>query len=371
MSDAPAAPADDLLPRLVDQIRASGPLSVARFMAEALYDPRAGYYATKDPIGAGGDFITAPEVSQMFGELIGLFCVQSWMDMGRPSPIRLIELGPGRGAMMADMLRAARIAPAFLNAVRVELVETSPALQAAQAQTLASAPVSANWVPLQAVTLGDGPRLIIGNEFLDCLPIRQFVRADGEWRERRVTVREGRADALMFTLDRAPLGSADLALIPVALQEADDGALYEVNLATSTLIEDVAKALSRAPGRALFIDYGPAAHALGDTLQAVKAHEKVAPLEAPGRADLTARVNFAAMKETAERAGAACSGPIAQGAFLGALGLEARAAALIRAGADRTTTARQILRLTDAAEMGALFKAIALSSPNLPPPPGF
>jgi NADH dehydrogenase [ubiquinone] 1 alpha subcomplex assembly factor 7 len=368
--EPPPAPARDLLERLLQTIDAEGPISVARYMSEALLDPRAGFYATKDPIGAGSDFITAPEVSQMFGELIGLWCVQSWIEMGAPERVDLVELGPGRGTMIADALRAAQLRPDFIAAARITLVEASPALKAVQAETLANAPCPVMW--MNQLPAGDAPCIVLGNEFLDCLPIRQFVRHESAWRERLVG-RDPTAPAqLAFLLAPSTLSERDCDLIPAALRDAPEGALVEASPGAAPLLESLAARFASAPGRALFIDYGPAASETGDTLQAIKAHEKVDPLAEPGQADLTARVDFAALSEAAHALDLSADGSAPQGDWLKALGLEHRAAALIGARPDQKgVIARQVHRLTDEAEMGALFKAICVSSSGLPPAAGF
>ena len=354
--------------RLRDRIRQTGPVSIAAFMTEALFDPRDGYYATKDPIGAGSDFITAPEISQMFGELMGLWAAQSWIDMGSPAEFQLVELGPGRGTMMADALRAARTVPGFMDAVRINLIEASAALKAVQAQTLGPTGAQIRWVDrLDAVPAG--PSLVLGNEFLDCLPVRQAIRHKGEWCERMVGLAENDTDFVF--LMGPPLG-VDTALIPASLQEAAEGSLVEIRPGDRQVVDLLATRFAAHPGRALFIDYGPARSETGDTLQAIKAHQKVAVLDAPGTADLTARVDFQSLLATAVEAGLSGYGPVEQGDFLMGLGLEARAAVLSQSAPDkRAQIARQVWRLTDPDQMGHLFKLVCLDSAGLPPPPGF
>jgi NADH dehydrogenase [ubiquinone] 1 alpha subcomplex assembly factor 7 len=365
-----AGPARDLLSRLVARVASDGPMSVAAYMAEALYDPRAGYYRTKDPIGAGADYVTAPEISQMFGELIGLWSVQTWLDLGAPAAFDLIELGPGRGTMLADALRAARLEPRFLAAAQVTLVEASPALEAAQAQMLADAPCRVTWT--DRLPVGDRPAIMLGNEFLDCLPVRQFVKRDGAWRERLVGLDPSDPGRLAFLLAPAPVSARDLAVLPEALRDAPEGALVEARPTVEPLIESLAARFAKAPGRALLIDYGPAESEIGDTLQALKAHEKVDPLAFPGEADLTARVDFAEVARLARAHGLDVAGPVGQGEWLKALGIEHRAAALRASRPDmRATIARQVHRLTDENEMGALFKAVVISARKLPAPAGF
>ncbi|WP_300532561.1 SAM-dependent methyltransferase [Maricaulis sp.] len=353
--------------RLKARIREQGPLSIANFMTEALFDPVEGFYATKDPIGAGSDFITAPEISQMFGELVGVFVLQSWVDLGRPGQVHLIELGPGRGTMMSDILRTARALPGFLEAAQVTLIEASAALKSVQAQTLGPSGAQIGWADrLEAVA--PGPSIIIGNEFLDCLPVRQAIRHRGQWHERMVTL----GDEGEFVFALGPDLGPDSALIPERLRDLPDGQLAEFRPGDLQVVEALAKRFAKAPGRALFIDYGPALSEPGDTLQAIRAHAKVEVLDAPGTADLTARVDFESLARAAHQQGLQSHGPIGQGDFLARLGLEARAATLSQSAPEkRAQIARQVFRLTDSDQMGDLFKAIALQSPALPEPPAF
>jgi NADH dehydrogenase [ubiquinone] 1 alpha subcomplex assembly factor 7 len=352
--------------RLKARIRSEGPLSVAAFMTEAMFHPREGYYATKDPIGAGADFITAPEVSQMFGEMLGAWAAQAWLEMGRPETVQLIELGPGKGTMMADMLRAARALPEFEQAIRVTLVEASAALKSVQAQTLGHAHAPISWADrLEAAPAG--PAIIIGNEFLDCLPVRQAVKEKGAWRERVVAL-----DGENFVYALGGVLGPEQDLIPETLRDAADGTLVELRPGDRQLVDLLAARFADSPGRALFIDYGPALSEPGDTLQALRRHQKVEALDDPGTADLTARVDFQSLVEAARAADLAAHGPVEQGAFLTGLGIEHRAAALIPARADqRQLIARQLFRLTDESQMGRLFKLACLESQDLPVPAGF
>ncbi|PHS26933.1 MAG: SAM-dependent methyltransferase, partial [Robiginitomaculum sp.] len=283
---------EGLSKRLIERIRAGGPISAGVFLGEALFDPCEGFYATKDPIGAGEDFITAPEISQMFGELIGLWLAACWQSMHSPAPVRLIEFGPGRGSMMKDILRAARAVPGFAVALDVTLIEASPALVNVQAGMLANAPCPVNWMG-GLTEVPDAASLVIGNEYLDCLPVRQFVRQGGQWFERLVDVNA--QGAFYFVLSGAPASSAEIEMIPPNLRMLDDGALVEVRPAIDLLMDELATRFEADPGVALFIDYGPAVSELGDTLQAIAKHQKVDPLLAPGSADLTTRVDFAQM----------------------------------------------------------------------------
>lgn len=358
-------PLADLLRRRIAQ---AGPISIADFMAEALGHPDHGYYMTRDPLGAAGDFVTAPEVSQMFGELIGLWCAELWHGAGAPRPVRLVELGPGRGSLMADALRAARMMPGFADALSVHLVETSPILEAMQRHTLAGH--AAQWHrSLDAVP--DGPLLLIANEFFDALPVRQFQFTPDGWRERMVGLAE---DGESFRIGLAPDGTAAEALIPEGIRAAArPGDVAEVCPAGISMMDALARRIASQGGGALIVDYGHAASAVGETLQAVRRHARHDPLEAPGEADLTAHVDFAALARAAREAGAAAHGPVPQGLFLSRLGIAERAARLAR---DATTLQAHDIeaaqrRLIAAEEMGTLFKALAVVPQDAPAPPGF
>jgi NADH dehydrogenase [ubiquinone] 1 alpha subcomplex assembly factor 7 len=355
--------------RLRALVRETGPLPIAGYMATALFDPAYGYYATRDPIGAGADFITAPEISQIFGEVIGLWLAEAWNAMGRPSRVQLIELGPGKGTLMTDILRAGRALPGFLEAAEATLVEASPALKMVQGRTLASSPVPIRFAD-RLEQAPAGPSLVVANEFLDCLPFRQAVKVGGVWRERCVGLDPDAPERFVFTL--GAVLDPKIEPFPPGLEDAADGSLVELRPGDRQIVDALAARFTDAPGQALFVDYGPAASEPGDTLQALKSHEKVDPLAEPGTADLTAHVDFAMLSELARGAGLSVAGPATQGDFLMRLGAGARAQALSRAAptqADRI--ARQLERLTHPAEMGTLFKAIALRSPDLPEPPGF
>ncbi len=337
------------------RIQEHGPIPVSEFMSLALSHPEHGYYRKKDPLGRGGDFVTAPEVSQMFGELIGLWAAVVWHSLGAPDPVLVVELGPGRGTLMADLLRGAAIDPAFRSAIRTHLVETSPALRARQAETLKDADVT--WHDYVAA-VPPGAAIMIANEFFDALPIRQFVHRAGQWHERMVTT-DG--DDLAFT-DGTP--------VSIVGPKTEDGAIFERNEPATAIAALIGERLAADNGAALIIDYGHAASAAGDTLQAVARHARAEILADPGEADLTAHVDFQALSEAARPARA--WGPVTQGAFLRALGIELRADKLMRANPkqamDIETACR---RLIDAEEMGTLFKVLALTHPTLAAPPGF
>ena len=359
--------------KLKHRIREAGPISVAEYMSVCLLDPVQGYYPTRDPLGAEGDFITAPEISQMFGEVLGLWCVQSWIDLGRPEKLHLIEYGPGRGIMMSDMLRAASLEPEFKAAVNVWLIEASAALEAVQGKTLAAANVPVQWAK-RLEDVPTGPSLIIGNEFLDCLPIQQlicndpFAGKDG-WVERRVGLDD--QDRLCFVRIDVPAPKTLTDTLPTGAEDARKDNLLEICPAAAQIIDGLAQRFADNPGRALFIDYGPDETEFGDTLQALKRHEKAGVFSDPGNTDLTARVDFAALAEMAKTAGLTASAAVPQREFLSKLGLEMRAVALIRTKPDaKAVIARQLHRLTDDAEMGELFKAICISSQDLAAPMG-
>jgi NADH dehydrogenase [ubiquinone] 1 alpha subcomplex assembly factor 7 len=357
--------------RLAARIARLGPITLADYMAEALTHPRHGYYMRGDPFGAGGDFVTAPEISQMFGELIGLWCADVWQRLGRPDPVLLVELGPGRGTLMADAMRAARTVPDFRRAVHPHLVEISPALRQRQADALRAE--TAEPAPVWHDSLAgvpEAPLLLVANEFFDALPVRQFARTTAGWCERLVTLgADGRTLALAMS---PPSPQADI-LLPPALRTAPEGAIAEVSPAAIGVASEIGHRLVAHGGAALIVDYGNARPPGEPTLQAVRGHARHEILAEPGSADLTAHVDFAALARAAGDVGARAQGPVAQGTFLRALGLEARADALRRAAAqpqaESITAAAH--RLTDPAEMGTLFKVLALSRPDLGALPGF
>lgn len=350
------------------RIAREGPLAVADYMTEALLHPRFGYYTTGQPFGAAGDFVTAPEISQMFGELIGAWSAASWHQMGAPKRFALIEIGPGRGTLMADLLRAARRAPGFLAAAELHLVEPSPALRERQREALAGQAVA--WHD-DLADLPALPSILIANEFFDALPIRQLQRAAAGWIERRIGFDDA-AGKLTWGLDPGPSPLA--ALIPPGLAAtARPGDIFEFSPAARVAMKTLAAHLATHGGYGLFVDYGHAMPGFGDTFQAVRRHGFADPLEAPGTADLTAHVDFAALLAVAREAGAAVYGPLGQGDLLVALGIRERAASLMvnaseRQRRDIESAAR---RLIAPDEMGTLFKAIAVAAPAAPPPPAF
>lgn len=350
---------------LSEIIQRDGPLPVDQWMSICLGHPDYGYYTTSQPFGAGGDFTTAPEISQMFGELIGLWAAVVWQQMGAPDTVRLIELGPGRGTLMSDALRAASGVPGFSDAISVNLMEISPILIEAQKKALAGAGVPVSWVS-DVGEIPAGPSIFLGNEFLDALPVCQFLKVDDGWRQRCIDVSDGR-------FRYVPGDPVDPSEIPLVFQESSEGSIFETSPASQAIVSKVCERIRESGGAALFIDYGHSQSAVGDTLQAVRKHEYADPLANPGAQDLTAHVDFAALARTAKDAGARAWGPISQGDLLERLGISARAASLL-AGATKEqavelASARQ--RLTSPDGMGRLFKALAICHPDAPAPPGF
>lgn len=364
--------------RLRARIEADGPLSVAAFMAAAAGDPDHGYYrrsAAPDGgiIGRRGDFVTAPEISQVFGELLAAWCVGVWQAMGAPRPVLLVELGPGRATLLADLWRAAAaVAPEFTAAVHLHLVETSAALAAVQrasVQMLLPLP-QVSWHE-SADDIPAGPVVLLANEFLDALPVEQYVREGNLWRQRHVDLAE---DGARFAFCAGPPVDCRQRPDLTDLPDAAHGEIAERSPQAEALVARIAARVSGGGGAALFIDYGPARSELGETLQAVRDHRPVDPLAHPGEADLTAHVDFERLARAATAAGARSWGPLAQGLFLGRLGIAARAEALMAtasSAAEADAIAGAVRRLVHPGRMGVLFKALAVCSPNLSAPPGF
>jgi SAM-dependent MidA family methyltransferase len=337
---------------LTELIEAEGPMRIDRYMGLCLGHPQHGYYITRDPLGDKGDFITAPEVSQMFGELIGIWTVGAWAAMGQPNHFNLVELGPGRGTLMADLLRTLRkAAPAFAAAAHIHLVETSPALRARQREAVGDA----TWHD-RVEDVPDGPIILIANEFFDAIPIRQFEKRDGRWRERVVGLEDG----------RLALGLG----VEVPGGQGRDGDIVEFSPAREEIARHIGGRLAAHPGAALIIDYGHLVSASGDTLQAMMQHRFVPVTETPGEADLTSHVDFAALAKASAAGGAIAHSALTQRHFLLAMGLEQRTGQLA-AKAEPATAAilsRQMTRLADENQMGNLFKVLAITSPGLTTP---
>jgi NADH dehydrogenase [ubiquinone] 1 alpha subcomplex assembly factor 7 len=342
-------------------------MTVADFMAECLGHPELGYYQRRDPFGSAGDFITAPEVSQMFGEMIGLWCVEVWQTMGSPSSCQLVELGPGRGTLMADALRAANALPAFRAALSVHLVETSDLLAAKQRETLASCGVPRAW-HRDGTQIPAGPAIFLANEFFDALPVSQHVRTHQGWHERVVVV--GEDDMLTFAVSPVPTLNFEKAFAG-AIGDAPIGAIIEHRSLATAL--EIIRHLKTFGGAALIVDYGYAESQHGETLQALRGHAPVDPLVDPGETDLTAHVDFGALAHAGRASGVQVSGPLAQGEFLRCLGITQRAARLKDNATPRQAAEidSALARLIAPEQMGELFKVLAFADRQLGVLPGF
>lgn len=354
-----------LLALLRRRIAIEGPMSLARYMAEALGHPLHGYYMTRDPLGRSGDFTTAPEISQMFGELLGLWCADAWLRLGRPDPVLLVELGPGRGTLIQDAWRATSKVPGFHDAARLHLLETSPTLRQCQNEALAA--VEPMWIERLA-DLPEGPVLAVANEFFDALPIRQFQQTENGWRERLIDWNETK-QSLVFGLATGldPASS----MIPPEVANAPVGAVAEICPLGLSIAAELGARIAQFGGAAVIVDYGPSRSTPGNSFQAVKDHAFADPLAEPGNADLTAHVDFPMLAQAASEAGAITAGPVEQGAFLTALGINQRAENLKR-HASRSQAASidaALHRLTGGGKdaMGQLFKVLTLVSPTSAP----
>jgi NADH dehydrogenase [ubiquinone] 1 alpha subcomplex assembly factor 7 len=342
------------------RIALTGPIPIADFMAEALGHPRLGYYRRALPVGASGDFTTAPEISQMFGELIGAWLAERWLAMGTPSPIRLVELGPGRGTLMADALRATRGVPGFHAALRLHLVDTNVPLRSEQQQTLGA--FQPAWHE-RFDEVAPGPALIVANEFFDALPVRQFQKTAQGWRERMVGLApDGETLVVALAPGATPFGPY--------LPQAADGAQAEVSEASRALAAAIGARLTHDGGWALIVDYGYDSGA-GASLQAVRGHKGADILDRPGETDLSAHVDFAALAAAA--AGAPTFGPVSQGDFLRRLGILRRAESLKVRGsaAQRAAIDAALARLIDPGQMGTLFRVLAVGDGRSAVPAGF
>jgi NADH dehydrogenase [ubiquinone] 1 alpha subcomplex assembly factor 7 len=363
---ADATPLETEIRRLISL---AGPMPVSEFMGLCLGHPTHGYYMTHDPLGSDGDFTTAPEISQMFGELVGLWAAAAWRQMGAPADVRLIELGPGRGSMMLDMLRAANVMPDFRKAIAVHLVESSPVLTARQKQTFGNHDISIVWHETLA-DVPDGPALIVANEFFDALPVNQAIKQADGWHERVVGVDAG--GKLAYGIAPTPLRFFEQTL-PPQVRMAEVGSIYEWRADTQAL--EVGRRVVRGGGGALIIDYGHVESMVGDTFQALRGQRKADALVAPGLADVTAHVDFQALGGAADSIGARVHGPIDQATLLRRLGIEQRALNLKRVAPPDKAAAVDVAlnRLTagGATGMGTLFKALGLSAPDIDTLPGF
>jgi SAM-dependent MidA family methyltransferase len=357
---------------LAEEIRSligiAGPMPIAEYMQLCLTHPQYGYYTTRDPLGARGDFITAPEISQMFGELIGLWLASVWQQLGAPENVRLIELGPGRGTMLIDALRAAKRVPGFLTAIVLHLVEISPELRRMQQERLEPLRLPTLWhSTLEEVP--PGPCLFVANEFIDALPVHQAVKLADGWHERVISI--GPEGELTIGAARDPLSHFETTL-PSGLRRSPDGSIFEWR--SDAIALEIGRRV-RDGGAALIIDYGHAWHGLGETLQAVSGHAFADPLRTPGRADLTAHVDFQALAHSAESIGARVHGPIAQRDWLRQLGVEQRAVVLKAnvpyGGTVEIDQALSRLTASGSRGMGELCKVIAICDPKLKSLPGF
>jgi len=354
-----------LAARLHARIAKDGPVTVEAFMQACLSDTASGAYASRQPIGGKGDFITAPEISQIFGELLGVWAVTVWQSMGAPHSLIVAELGPGRGTLMADALRAWRGVPKFLESVAVAMVETSPVMAETQREALRDTAVPLRWyAKLDAVP--DGPLIVLANEFVDALPVRQFVRRGNTWRERSV-VNDDRGGFAFAEGDAATPEVSDLA------HAAPDGTILETRPAALPLLRELGRRAARYGLAALIIDYGHEETGFGDTVQAVRGHRFADPLANLGAADLSAQVDFADLKRHAGAFGLNAYGPVPQGEFLLKLGFgERRERLLQRAKSSQVAAiASGAWRLVDPMQMGVLFKVLALTSAELASPPPF
>ena len=362
MTSAPDPLVTPLARHLAERITRDGPISVADYIDVCLQHPEHGYYRRQAAIGAAADFVTAPEISQVFGELIGLWCAVVWQQMGAPASLRLIELGPGRGTLMRDALRAARLVPAFRAALRVELVETNETLQQMQREALRNEDVPIAWGA--KLTAADGPAIVIANEFLDTLPADQFVRRKAAWHMRCVGL-DASGD-LQFV--DGPEAETD---IPASLPAPSEGAIYEHRRTAFARLAEALTALG-TPLAGLFIDYGHIEPNYGDTLQAILAHRYTDPLQTPGQADLTLQVDFTAFAHAVEAAGLRCDGPLPQAEFLGRLGAVERASRLMAANPARAAEIESgIARLLAPTGMGARFQVLGIRSVDVSPLPPF
>jgi len=351
-------------------IQAEGAMPLDAYMQLALNDPDCGYYRTRNPLGRRGDFITAPEISQVFGELIGLWAVDFWQNSGQAELIHFVELGPGRATLTQDAMRAAQIVPPFCQTVKIEFVETSPVLRQQQAANMAQS-ANVTWHD-DINSLPKAPCIIIANEFFDALPIKQFIKTEKGWQERQV---DWQNDKFVYTTKNCNLCDIDKVLNIAAYGAVQIGDVIEYNPIGQAIMAQSARHICTYGGALLVIDYGYSKPTAGDSLQAVKQHKPIDPLATPGEADLTAHVNFAALQTAAETEGAKTYGPSTQGQVLQQLGIEARFATLKQAHKKAGDKVAALIaaqhRLTAPEQMGALFKVLAITPPTAPIPAGF
>lgn len=351
-------------------IKIGGPLTVAHYMNEALHNPSLGYYKKRKPFGKNGDFITAPEISQMFGEMIGAWCLDCWQKLGSPNPILLVELGPGRGTLLSDLWRVTSVSKEFRDAVQICLIEKSPTLKTLQQHQLSllDSPPSPVWYE-NLSEVPDGTILMVANEFFDALPVHQFVSGDAGWRERMVDCDPDDPDRFRYVIAPNPTPATSY------LSESSDvGEEVEISPMGLTIALEVATRISKCRGAALIVDFS--SKGAGFSLQAVREHQYHDPLVAPGEADLACAVNFEQLSSLATKSGVSVHGPLGQGEFLRSLGIDRRAENLMKnTGFDRTNSTNdinsQLRRLTEPHLMGELFKVLAITSNELRNLPGF
>lgn len=347
-----------LLDLIKAEIRDNGPMDLGRYMGLCLGHPTHGYYMTRDPLGVQGDFTTAPEISQLFGDVIGGWLADAWVKMGAPDPFYLVECGPGRGTLMADILRVTKTLPAFHAAAKIHLIEMSPILREKQQETLSGYDVT--WHDDFGEVPADAPLILIGNEFLDALPIRRFMHLKRGWQEEVVRLDE-KGD---LTLGLVPADHGMVAMIPPMLLKPAKTECIEISPVLNQYLKSIYEHIGMTTGIALFIDYGYPQTACGKTLQAVKKHHSVSIFDAPGETDLTAHVNFETVGTFAMQQGLTVHGPVPQGDYLRRVGIEARMAVLNKNATDRQIEdlKKSINRLTGYDQMGQLFKVMAIAS---------
>lgn len=353
----------DLGDQINAQIRATGPMSISTYMRLCLTHPTLGYYKKADPLGAKGDFVTAPEISQLFGEMIGIWLANTWTSLGAPKAFDLVELGPGRGTLLADALRVIKNVPGMIDAMRLALVETNPALIEKQKNLLT--PFTPIWVTeLSQLDDHTTPILMVANEFFDALPIRQFIKKDGTWHERLIGL-EG--DKRQYGLSPTPLHTE---LIPDQMKDSSDGAIFEQSLLSQDVISTISDKLQNRSGALLAIDYGYTQTQIGDTFQAIENHQFADPLANPGKADLTAHVDFESLAKAATHTTGTDQNTLTQAAFLKAMGIVERTESLKAKNPDHAANLETDLnRLIGDTEMGSLFKCLCISSEGLNPYP--
>lgn len=344
---------------IIQLITEAGPIPLSTYMAMALSHPTMGYYTSNNPIGRDGDFVTAPEISQIFGELIGIWALQTWLEMGSPTKIQLVELGPGRGTLMNDALRIAQLNPGFASALSVHLIEISPTLRQAQEAQLANQPFDIQFHQ-SLDTVPEGAKLVIANEFFDALPIRQFQVQDQQWHERLIGLYQG---DLAFGLAQE---SAPASLFPPEVADAKEGEVFELPVTTDQNLTTLCAALAPHPSAALIIDYGYDKTQTGNTFQAIKTHHYTDPLENPGEADLTSHINFDRLISQARAQNITAHQLMTQGDFLTKMGINERLTQLSAANPQSAASiTTDVARLTASDQMGTLFKVLMLSSHGL------